>query len=82
MSREDFFGDIETAEQEIADEKCKPAKRYGMCRNTNMNYEVILSDTASAQAERILDYILYELENLQAMRRVERDYGEVITCGR
>lgn len=44
--------------------------------NINTDYEVILSDTAAAQAERILDYILYELENIQAMRSVERDMRE------
>lgn len=41
-----------------------------------MDYEVVLSDRASAQAEGILDYIFYELENAQAMHSVERDMKE------
>lgn len=51
-------------------------KRYGIGWNINMDYEVVLSDKASAQAEGILDYIFYELGNAQAMRGVERDMKE------
>ena len=57
-------------------ENINQQKRYGMSWNTNMDYEVILSHTASAQAERILDYIFYELKNPQAMQSVETDMKE------
>lgn len=51
-------------------------KRCGMNWNASTDYEVVLSDTASAQAEKILDYILYELKNVHAMRSVEQDMKE------
>lgn len=44
--------------------------------NKGMDYEVVVSDTASIQAERILNYIFYELGNVQAMRSVEQDMKE------
>ena len=41
--------------------------------NADMDYEILLTDTAKAQAQRILDYIFFQLRNVQAARSVEQD---------
>ena len=44
--------------------------------NADMDYEILLTDTAKAQAQRILDYIFFQLKNVQAARSVEQDMKE------
>lgn len=38
-----------------------------------MAFKVVLTDRAEKQAQQILDYIVYELENVQAAFSVEQD---------
>ena len=46
--------------------------------NNDTEYDVILTDTAEAHAQRILDYLSFELENEQAVRNVEQDMKETV----
>lgn len=49
-----------------------------MSWNTDTDYEVILTDTAVIQSQRILDYIFFELEHVQAAYSVEQDMKETV----
>lgn len=49
-----------------------------MSWNTDTDYEVILTDAAVIQFQKILDYIFFELENVQATRSVEQDMKETL----
>lgn len=42
----------------------------------NTDFEVVLTNEAVVQAQKILDYIFYELENAQAAYSVEQDMKE------
>lgn len=41
--------------------------------NKDTDFKVIFTDQAEKQAQQILDYIAYELENMQAALSVEQD---------
>ncbi len=43
-----------------------------------MDFKVILTNKAETQAQKILDYIFYELKNTQAAFSVEQDMKETI----
>lgn len=47
-----------------------------MSWNTDTDCEVILTDAAVIHAQKILDYIFFELGNVQAARSVEQDMKE------
>lgn len=46
--------------------------------NKNTDFRVILTNKAEIQAQKILDYIFYELENVPAAFSVEQDMKETI----
>ena len=41
--------------------------------NKDTDFKVIFTDKAGKQAQQILDYLVYELENMQAALSVEQD---------
>ena len=41
--------------------------------NADMDFKVVLTNRAEIQAQKILDYIVYELKNVQAALSVEQD---------
>lgn len=41
--------------------------------NKDTDFKVIFTDKAEKQAQQILDYLVYELENIQAALSVEQD---------
>ena len=41
--------------------------------NKDTDFKVIFTDKAEKQAQQILDYLVYELENMQAALSVEQD---------
>lgn len=43
-----------------------------------MSYKVTFTDTAEKQAQRILDYLFFELKNTQAAYNVEQDMKETV----
>lgn len=43
-----------------------------------MGFEVILTNKAELQAQKILDYIFFELENVQAALSIEQDMRETL----
>ena len=47
----------------------KEHKRYLMSWSKDMDFKVILTNKAETQAQKILDYIFYELKNTQADRK-------------
>lgn len=49
-----------------------------MSWNTDTDYDVVLTDTAKAQFQEILDYIFFKLENTQAAYSVEQDMKEAV----
>ncbi len=49
-----------------------------MSWNADMDYNVILTDTAKNQFQEILDYIFFELKNVQAAYSVEQDMKETV----
>lgn len=50
-----------------------------MSWSKDTDYEVVLTKKAELQAQKILDYIFYELENAQAAFSVEQDMKETVT---
>lgn len=57
-------------------ESLEVQKRHGTNWSADMDYEVILTNMAKAQAQNFLDYIFYELKNAMAARSVEQDMKE------
>lgn len=49
-----------------------------MSWNTDTEYDVIFTDAAETQSQRILDYLFFELKNVQATYSVERDMKETV----
>lgn len=49
-----------------------------MSGNADTAYEVVLTDTAKGQAQRVLDYLFFELKNGQAALNVEQDLKETV----
>lgn len=47
--------------------------------NADTDYDIILTDAAEAKFQRILDYLLFELENARAAYNVEQDMKETVT---
>ncbi len=47
-----------------------------MTGNTDTNYEVIFTDSATTQFQKILDYLFFKLENVQATNNVREDIEE------
>ncbi|MCM1136226.1 MAG: type II toxin-antitoxin system RelE/ParE family toxin [Clostridium sp.] len=47
--------------------------------NKDTVFEVVLTDKAEAEIQKILDYIFYELKNAQAAYSVEQDMRETIS---
>lgn len=50
-----------------------------MSWSNDTDYKVIFTDTAKMHAQKILDYIFYELENVQAALSVKQDMKETAT---
>lgn len=46
--------------------------------NADTEYDVIFTDTAETQSQRILDYLFFELKNAQAAYSVEQDMKETV----
>lgn len=46
--------------------------------NKDTDFRVILTSQAERQAQKILDYIVYELENMQAAINVEQDMKDTV----
>lgn len=47
--------------------------------NKDTDFKVILTEKAEIQAQQILDYLAYELENMQAALSVEQDMKNTTT---
>ena len=48
----------------------------GLSKDTD--FKVVLTDKAESHARKILDYIVYELENVQAALSIEQDMKETV----
>lgn len=46
--------------------------------NKDTDFKVVLTDKAETHARKILDYIFYELENVQAAFSVEQDMKDTV----
>ncbi len=47
--------------------------------NKDTDFKVVFTDKAETQAQQILDYLVYELENTQAALSVEQDMKDTVT---